>query len=68
MIEITDVDFGYSHDKILYNNLKFAIDMDTRIALVGQNGIGKSTFLKLLLKQLTPINGKVKHEKVVRYA
>jgi len=40
--------------------------MDTRIALVGANGIGKSTFLKLILKQLTPLKGKVKHEKMMR--
>lgn len=68
MIEVCDVDFGYSADKILYRNLKFAVDMDTRIALVGDNGIGKSTFLKIMLGKVKPLKGTVRHEKVLRYA
>jgi len=40
--------------------------MDTRIALVGANGIGKSTFLKIVLKELDPLKGKVKHEKYMK--
>jgi len=66
MISLNNVDFGYSLDKILYYDLNFAVDMDTRVALVGENGIGKSTFLKLLLKQLKPIRGEVKHEKTMK--
>lgn len=42
--------------------------MDTRIALVGANGIGKTTFLKLILKELTPLSGKIKHEKAMKFA
>jgi len=42
--------------------------MDTRIALVGDNGIGKSTFLKIMLAKVKPLKGKVRHEKVLRYA
>lgn len=68
MMEIVNVDFGYTADKILYQNLNFAVDMDTRIALVGANGVGKSTFLKILLQEVKPLKGKVKHEKVVRFA
>lgn len=63
-----NVDFGYEADKILYKNLSFAIDMDTRIALVGDNGIGKSTFLKIMLQKVKPLAGKVRHEKVLKYA
>jgi len=43
--------------------LKFGVSMDSRIAIVGKNGAGKTTFLKLLLKELKPLKGKVKHEK-----
>jgi len=68
LIEVCDVDFGYSADKILYRNLNFAVDMDTRIALVGDNGIGKSTFLKVLLQKVKPLKGKVRHEKVLKTA
>jgi len=42
--------------------------METRIALVGANGIGKTTFLKVMLQKVKPLKGKVKHEKVLKYA
>lgn len=66
MIAAENVKFGYSLDKILYHDLNFAVDMDSRMALVGENGIGKSTFLKLMLKQLTPIEGTIKHDKMMK--
>lgn len=40
--------------------------METRIALVGANGIGKSTFLKVMLQKVQPLKGRVKHEKVLQ--
>lgn len=42
--------------------------MDSRMALVGENGIGKSTFLKIVLKQLQPLTGEVRHEKMIKFA
>lgn len=42
--------------------------MDTRIALVGNNGIGKTTFLNLILKKLEPLTGTIRHEKAMKYA
>lgn len=62
-----DISFGYVESlseglqkgKILFKNVNFNIDMDTRIALVGRNGAGKSTFLKVLSKALTPLAGAV---------
>lgn len=68
LIEVCDVEFGYSADKILFRNLNFAVNMETRIALVGANGIGKTTFLKVMLQKVKPLKGKVKHEKVLKYA
>lgn len=60
-IEFNDVTFGYTKDKLIYNNLNFAINMDSRITIVGKNGVGKSTLLKLIATQLTPINGEILH-------
>lgn len=34
--------------------------MNSRIAIVGPNGVGKSTFLKLLMGELEPIVGEVR--------
>jgi ATP-binding cassette subfamily F protein 2 len=43
----------------LYKNLDLAIDTDSRIALVGPNGVGKSTLLKLMTGQLDATEGRV---------
>ena len=41
----------------IFENIEFGIDMDTRIAIVGPNGVGKSTFLNLLTGVLQPTTG-----------
>uniref|UniRef100_A0A8D1SDA0 ATP-binding cassette sub-family F member 1 n=1 Tax=Sus scrofa TaxID=9823 RepID=A0A8D1SDA0_PIG len=48
------VTFGYEGQKPLFKNLDFGIDMDSRICIVGPNGVGKSTLLLLLTGKLTP--------------
>jgi ATPase subunit of ABC transporter with duplicated ATPase domains len=48
LLKIEDGGFGYNTEKILLKNINFGVDMDSRVALVGANGAGKTTFLKLL--------------------
>ncbi|KAM4751654.1 LOW QUALITY PROTEIN: ATP-binding cassette sub-family F member 1-like [Cyanocitta cristata] len=42
------VDFGYEGQELLFRNLDFGIDMESRVCIVGPNGVGKSTLLQLL--------------------
>uniref|UniRef100_A0A8D0LAP8 ATP binding cassette subfamily F member 1 n=1 Tax=Sphenodon punctatus TaxID=8508 RepID=A0A8D0LAP8_SPHPU len=49
------VDFTYEGQKALFKNLDFGIDMESRICIVGPNGVGKSTLLLLLTGKLTPV-------------
>ncbi|XP_069775458.1 ATP-binding cassette sub-family F member 1 isoform X3 [Narcine bancroftii] len=51
------VDFAYENQKPIFKNLDFGIDMDSRICIVGPNGVGKSTLLLLLGGKLTPTIG-----------
>ncbi|XP_072406264.1 ATP-binding cassette sub-family F member 1 isoform X2 [Chiloscyllium punctatum] len=51
------VDFAYENQKLIFKNLDFGIDMDSRICIVGPNGVGKSTLLLLLTGKLTPTAG-----------
>ena len=50
---------GYEADKPILKGLDLRIDNDDRIALLGQNGNGKSTFAKLIAGRLAPLTGKV---------
>lgn len=57
ILQMQNVSFGYSPDKILLKGVDMDVQMDSRIAFCGGNGTGKTTLLKLLLEQLTPLDG-----------
>ncbi len=59
LIRIEGAVAGYSPDKPILRNLDLRIDHDDRIALLGQNGNGKSTFAKLVAGKLEPLAGSV---------
>ena len=51
---------GYSKDTPILRGLDVRIDMDDRIALLGANGNGKTTFLRLLAGELSPMDGELR--------
>ena len=51
---------GYVADQPVLRKLELRIDMDDRIALLGQNGNGKSTFIRLVADRLKPMDGTVR--------
>ncbi|KAL7266844.1 ABC transporter ATP-binding protein arb1 [Rhizina undulata] len=61
VLSFDEVTFSYSGDSKdnLYENLDLGIDMDSRVALVGPNGVGKSTLLRIMTGKLSPTNGSV---------
>lgn len=59
LITLTDVDAGYTEEKPILRKLNLRIDMDDRIALLGANGNGKSTLVKLLAGHLSPQLGEL---------
>jgi len=60
-IETLDgVAVGYGDGPPVLRGLDLRLDMDDRIALLGQNGNGKSTFIRLLSDRLSPRDGKIK--------
>jgi ATP-binding cassette subfamily F protein 1 len=56
----SDVTFAYPGQTPLFKNCDFGIDLSSRVAIVGPNGVGKSTFLKLLTSDLQPQCGDVR--------
>jgi ATP-binding cassette, subfamily F, member 3 len=56
-----DLTFFYNENYPLINNLNFGINKNERICVIGKNGKGKTTLLKLLAGDLTPIDGKISY-------
>ena len=59
IIAMEKVAVGYQPGRPILQNLDIRIDTDDRIALLGQNGNGKSTFAKLLAERLKPEAGAI---------
>ncbi|MBN8959670.1 MAG: ABC-F family ATP-binding cassette domain-containing protein [Rhizobiales bacterium] len=58
IIALDGVTVGYDPAKPVLNRVTLRIDNDDRIALLGANGNGKSTLVKLLAGRLAPFSGK----------
>jgi ATPase subunit of ABC transporter with duplicated ATPase domains len=56
----TDVDFSYGEEMPILEKLNIELRFGDRVALLGRNGSGKTTFLKLLQQTLVPSIGKVR--------
>lgn len=59
IIAVENVSVGYDPAKPVLNRITLRIDNDDRVALLGANGNGKSTLVKLLAGRLAPFSGKV---------
>ncbi|XP_056876594.1 ATP-binding cassette sub-family F member 1 isoform X2 [Takifugu flavidus] len=60
VLGLHSVDFDYDRQKPLFKNVDFGIDMESRICIVGPNGVGKSTLLLLLTGKLNPTKGEMR--------
>ncbi|KAM9775710.1 ATP-binding cassette sub-family F member 1 isoform X2 [Syngnathus typhle] len=60
ILGLHSVDFSYDGHKPLFRNVDFGIDMESRICIVGPNGVGKSTLLLLLNGKLNPTKGEMR--------
>ena len=60
MLSTYSLKFGYTNDDILIDNLNLDVLKKERICVIGKNGKGKSTLLKLLAGRLDPISGNIK--------
>lgn len=58
-LEVQNLAFHYPDGPQLYENLSFSLTRGEKFLIVGENGVGKSTLLKLIVGQLTPDSGSV---------
>lgn len=59
MIEFENVSFAYEHGETVIDDLSFHIDDGESVGLIGANGAGKSTIMKLMLGLVTPQSGRI---------
>jgi ATP-binding cassette subfamily F protein 3 len=59
IIAVDEVSVGYDRTRPVINRVTLRIDSDDRIALLGANGNGKSTLVKLLANKLPPFSGRI---------
>lgn len=59
VIDVHNLSFAYD-DKQIFQHAHLSISASEFVALVGDNGVGKSTFMKLLLHKLDPQEGEIK--------
>ncbi len=56
-VEFKNVNFSYDEKKTVLKDISFAIEPDTKLALVGESGEGKTTITNLLLRLYDPTSG-----------
>lgn len=58
-IKCNNLTFGYDEENLLYKNLNFDLSRGEKLLVVGENGIGKTTLLRLIMGYLKPLEGNI---------
>jgi ATP-binding cassette, subfamily F, member 3 len=59
VLEVKDISMGYG-ERILFKDINFNIYRGEKVALIGANGIGKSTLFKIIMNEIVPLSGTTK--------
>lgn len=59
MILLQNISFGFPGGNLLFNHINLTIPSSSKSALVGSNGMGKSTLLKIIANEIQPLEGTV---------
>ncbi|MBU1658704.1 ABC-F family ATP-binding cassette domain-containing protein [bacterium] len=68
LLDVKDLSFGYSPEKILFKNISFALEKGECLGIIGKNGKGKSTLLNTIAGELKPLRGRVDFHTTTSYA
>jgi len=63
VLEVENLSFGYTKDKLLFEDFSISLKKGEFKSIVGESGIGKSTLFELILKNLKPFFGDIKSAK-----
>lgn len=67
MLILQDITYIHPNRDVLFTDINLAINKQDKVALVGNNGVGKSTLLKLMAGISTPFSGHIKTDSKIYY-
>ncbi|MBI5794461.1 ABC-F family ATP-binding cassette domain-containing protein, partial [Candidatus Uhrbacteria bacterium] len=59
IVRFQDVSFHYDHKKPILEEASFSVRENAKLTIVGQNGAGKSTIFKLIMREIKPTEGEI---------
>ncbi len=59
ILSFNDVSFEFEHKRPLLDEVRFSVREGTKVTIMGQNGAGKSTIMKLITRELKPESGAI---------
>lgn len=59
MLTIQNLSYTHVNKDLLFDNISLTVNNHEKIALIGNNGVGKSTLLKIIAKELQPSEGRL---------
>ena len=68
LLDVKDLKFGYTPDKILFENISFTLAKGECLGIIGKNGKGKSTLLNTIAGELKQLSGAVSSHPSVEFA
>ena len=67
VLDVQELSFGYTPEKILFNNISFTLKKGECLAIIGKNGTGKSTLLNTIAGELKQLQGEVKSHDSIEF-
>lgn len=66
LMEVQNLDFSYDNKQYLIKDLNLVVEKDDRIAIIGKNGKGKTTLLKILAGRLQQTSGNIRKHPMMK--
>ncbi len=66
VLEIADLTFGYTKERLLYDDFSLTLKRGEIISIVGESGSGKSTLFELITGEQKPLKGSIKTKRIAQ--
>ena len=67
MFTLHNITYLHPDKEMLFNSLNFTLNKGEKVALIGQNGVGKSTLLKLISGEISPSEGEISSDEKIYF-